>query len=438
MITVTGGRLPSRSGLTHRVTPHSPVPGHPLQIGDSGAPSARVPDLISENQGNRYASATLAGQIPPTAESSMTRTAPTSGRGRGNGAAGSASRLRLPSTRVSRTLMAGGLAAVTAASAFVTIGGIAQAGTPPTGPGNIEIFNKRSMVALEGYRDQAGQEATVEVLRGGDTIGIGRGTVDSTGFLEFNHPGGECWIGVTPTIKPGDEVRVSFSGESSPTPRSPPPPRSPRSRAADSRRPAWCSPGDPENRVRGTGTVTIRGTYDPDRQVVRPDAVQRRDGQPGERRRQDAGRRGPGPVRQPGHGHQPGAGRRTPQRRARSVGRLGHGERHHPRDRGHLHALHAGRLRPRARGRPRLRGVDGRRRAGPRPDPERVRGDPRPGYGRLPPEPGRPGADGSEDGPAVLGRELHRGERRLADAGPARRRPGGQRLPGGRDRWRPR
>lgn len=159
--------------------------------------------------------------------------------------------------------MAGGLAAVTAASAFVTIGGIAQAGTPPTGPGNIEIFNKRSMVALEGYRDQAGQEATVEVLRGGDTIGIGRGTLDSTGFLEFNHPGGECWIGVTPTIKPGDEVRVSFSGESftdSAITASPTVTEVTGSGFAPS---GVVLPGDPENRVRGTGTVTIRGTYDP-------------------------------------------------------------------------------------------------------------------------------------------------------------------------------
>ncbi|HZB21053.1 MAG TPA: fibronectin type III domain-containing protein [Blastococcus sp.] len=88
---------------------------------------------------------------------------------------------------------------------------MAQAGTPPAGPGNIEIFAKRDMVALEGYAAEAGQKATVTVTRGGEQIGIGQGTIDETGFLEFNHPGGECWIGVTPNISAGDTVDVSFS-----------------------------------------------------------------------------------------------------------------------------------------------------------------------------------------------------------------------------------
>ena len=144
----------------------------------------------------------------------------------------------------------------------VTLATSAQAGTPPTGPGNIEIFNKRSMVALEGYTAQAGQEATVEVLRGGATIGIGVGTLDATGFLEFNHPGGECWIGVTPTIKPGDEVKVSFSGEAftdsavtmSPTV---------TSVVGSGFTPDGVVQPDGSTRVSGTGTVTINGTYDP-------------------------------------------------------------------------------------------------------------------------------------------------------------------------------
>ena len=125
----------------------------------------------------------------------MTRTRPIQhgGRGGGHGA------LVPPASRTSRTsrqrLIAGGLAAVTATGALVTFGSLAQAGTPPTGPGNIEIFNKRSMVALEGYAAQAGQEATVQVLRGGQRIGIGVGTVDETGFLEFNHPAASAGSG---------------------------------------------------------------------------------------------------------------------------------------------------------------------------------------------------------------------------------------------------
>src|SRR5918998_900749 len=115
----------------------------------------------------------------------MTRTRPIQhgGRGGGHGAVGA------PASGASRSpkrLIAGGLAALTVTGAAVTLGGIAQAGNPPLGPGNIEIFPKRDMVALEGY-------------------------TDATGFLEFNHPGGSCWTGVTPNIRGGDLVEVRFS-----------------------------------------------------------------------------------------------------------------------------------------------------------------------------------------------------------------------------------
>jgi hypothetical protein len=192
----------------------------------------------------------------------MTRTRPTQHGGRG----GAHRAVVPPASRTSRSprrLIAGGLAAVTATGSLVTFATMAQAGTPPAGPGNIEIFNKRSMVALEGYLAQAGQEATVEVLRGTETIAIGRGTIDETGFLEFNHPGGECWIGVTPTIKPGDEVRVSFSGEAftdSAATMSPTVTEVVGSGFA----PDGVAQPEGSNRVSGTGTVTISGTYDPE------------------------------------------------------------------------------------------------------------------------------------------------------------------------------
>jgi hypothetical protein len=85
-----------------------------------------------------------------------------------------------------------------------------MAANPPVGPGNIEIFTKRDMVAIEGYAAQAGQDATIRVSRGGSLIGVARGVVDSTGFLEVNHPGGVCWDLVTPNITGGDEVTVEF------------------------------------------------------------------------------------------------------------------------------------------------------------------------------------------------------------------------------------
>jgi hypothetical protein len=194
----------------------------------------------------------------------MTRTRPTTqgGRGDGRGAATSAAtRQARPGRRVGSALLVGALATT---GAMVALGGVAQAENPPLGPGNIEIFNHRDMVALEGYTDQAGEKATVTVKRGGQVIGIGEGTVDATGFLEFNHPGGECWIGVTPDIRGGDLVEVSFD----------------RSAFVDGATvgsavitsvtgsPVTATPqaGDVE------GTVTIKGTYgadvDPSRFVV--------------------------------------------------------------------------------------------------------------------------------------------------------------------------
>ncbi|MGY1722971.1 fibronectin type III domain-containing protein [Blastococcus sp. SYSU DS0533] len=125
-----------------------------------------------------------------------------------------------PTTRTRRAAMAGGLAFVTAAGVVTTLAGVASAGTPPTGPGNIEVFPSRDMVAIEGYTAQAGQTATLTVTRGGQTVGTATGVVDPTGFMEWNHeatprPGGGfdgCFTDVTPDLQPGDQVSVRFSG----------------------------------------------------------------------------------------------------------------------------------------------------------------------------------------------------------------------------------
>lgn len=88
---------------------------------------------------------------------------------------------------------------------------------PPTGPGNIEIFPTRDMIAIEGYTEQAGMTATFTATRGGQVVGKTVGTVGADGFLEVNHPGGVCWgVGsgspqVTPDLQQGDQVRVDFS-----------------------------------------------------------------------------------------------------------------------------------------------------------------------------------------------------------------------------------
>ncbi|MGY1591171.1 fibronectin type III domain-containing protein [Geodermatophilus sp. SYSU D00708] len=110
--------------------------------------------------------------------------------------------------------------AATATGGVIGLATSASAGTPPTGPGNIEVFPSRDMVAIEGYTAQAGQTATLTVTRGGQTVGTATGEVDATGFMEWNHeatPNGDgtfagCFTDVTPDIQPGDEVSVRFSG----------------------------------------------------------------------------------------------------------------------------------------------------------------------------------------------------------------------------------
>jgi hypothetical protein len=130
---------------------------------------------------------------------------------------GGSSTRRLWTTPRSRTAMVGGLALGLTSAALVGLPAQAINTNPPTGPGNIEIFPMRDMVAIEGYTEQAGMQATFTATRGGQVIGKTTGTVGADGFLEANHPGGVCWgVGtgapqVTPDLQQGDEVRVDFS-----------------------------------------------------------------------------------------------------------------------------------------------------------------------------------------------------------------------------------
>jgi hypothetical protein len=109
-------------------------------------------------------------------------------------------------------LAAAGLVAATATTGLIGFATSASAGNPPTGPGNIEVFPERDMVAVEGYAAQAGQTATVTVKRGGQVVGVGSRVLDSTGFMELNHDADGCFDDVTPAIQAGDEVSVAFSG----------------------------------------------------------------------------------------------------------------------------------------------------------------------------------------------------------------------------------
>lgn len=103
------------------------------------------------------------------------------------------------------------LVAVTLALPALPAPVAAQAGInePPLG-GGIVVFPERDFVTLEGYAPNAA--ATIEVFRNDVRLSHATGTTDQTGFLEVNHPGGECWIGRTPDILPGDKIRVALGG----------------------------------------------------------------------------------------------------------------------------------------------------------------------------------------------------------------------------------
>jgi len=113
--------------------------------------------------------------------------------------------------RSRRALARTALVGVAAAGITVVAGQAVQA--VPVFPNNIVVFPQRDFVTIEGYQGRVGQVATVTVTRDGVQTGIATGTVAAGDVaLEVNHPGGSCWDGVTPNIKPGDIVRVSFPG----------------------------------------------------------------------------------------------------------------------------------------------------------------------------------------------------------------------------------
>jgi Bacterial Ig-like domain len=85
----------------------------------------------------------------------------------------------------------------------------------PAAPHTIFVFPVRDFVSAAGYAKT--DVATIQVLRGGAVVGTSTpitpqddpatpGVFD--GLVEVNHPGGGCWSGVTPDIRPGDVVQV--------------------------------------------------------------------------------------------------------------------------------------------------------------------------------------------------------------------------------------
>ncbi|HEX8652648.1 MAG TPA: Ig-like domain-containing protein [Pyrinomonadaceae bacterium] len=92
----------------------------------------------------------------------------------------------------------------------------------PVAPHSISVFPERDFVSVEGYDPT--QTVTINVLRkvvtnNGttpvttyETVGAAQNlTPDDAGLVEVNHPGGACWEGQTPDIRPGDIIRVTTS-----------------------------------------------------------------------------------------------------------------------------------------------------------------------------------------------------------------------------------
>jgi hypothetical protein len=109
--------------------------------------------------------------------------------------------------------MVAGIAATGATGAAI----VAEA-APPAFPNNVVVFPDRDFVTIEGYQNHIGDVALVEVTRNGQVIGSAKGTVEEGDVaFEINHPGGYCWgagtgLNVTPDIRPGDKVNISFNG----------------------------------------------------------------------------------------------------------------------------------------------------------------------------------------------------------------------------------
>ena len=97
---------------------------------------------------------------------------------------------------------------------------------PPAAPHSIISFPVRDFVSASGYASS--DRPTVEVVRSGIVVGTASnlvpqddpGTAGFDGIVEVNHPGGGCWQGFTPDIRPNDVIRILTSpgtGDSTPT-----------------------------------------------------------------------------------------------------------------------------------------------------------------------------------------------------------------------------
>jgi Fibronectin type III domain len=151
---------------------------------------------------------------------------------------------------------------------MVLLAGSASAAIPAF-PNNVVVFPDRDFISIEGYSEQAGETALVEVTRPGvGVVGAAKGVVSGTDVaFEINHPGGVCWgngtsLNVTPDIIAGDVVSITFpDGSHDETTTS--------------------SATVTQDMVQSGTTVTVQGTFDPatvdqdflEQRIINPDLV---------------------------------------------------------------------------------------------------------------------------------------------------------------------
>ena len=112
-----------------------------------------------------------------------------------------------------RTRLAGIAVAASASAALVWS---ATGNAAVNAPHFINVFPSRDFVHIEGYTPGAQVKVTVHhdpaLITSQSNAGqdaSATGTVGADGIFEVNHPGGACWTGFTPDIRPGDTVSVS-------------------------------------------------------------------------------------------------------------------------------------------------------------------------------------------------------------------------------------
>jgi hypothetical protein len=123
--------------------------------------------------------------------------------------------------RTSAALWGAGMSVGLVATAL-TVAASPATSAVPNFPDNLLVFPDRDFVSVEGFSGHAGETATLDVTRpGSGVIGSAKAVVSGTDVaFEVNHPGGVCWgagtgLNVTPDIRPGDVVSITFADSTS-------------------------------------------------------------------------------------------------------------------------------------------------------------------------------------------------------------------------------